>query len=101
MVEWGETVSRSTDDFPMTPISIPISPATQTALLELAARTGRPAAELLDAAVEEFRQRLATTQPIASIPGVNPAEVWEADAQADAGRLTPHDDVFARLRNRQ
>ena len=85
----------------MTPATIPISEATQTALLELAARTGRPAAELLDAAVEEFRQRLAAAQPVASVPGVDPADVWEAAAQADAGQLTAHDDVFARLRGRQ
>jgi hypothetical protein len=36
----------------------------------------------------------------ASIPGVSPADIWEADAQADAGQLTPHADVFAKLRRR-
>jgi len=80
----------------MTPELIPIPMATQTALLELAARTGRAATELLAAAVEEFCQRFA-----GGIPGVNPADVWEAAAEADAGRLTPHTDVFARLRTRQ
>lgn len=84
----------------MTPAPIPISPAAQTALHELAARTGRPASELLDRAVEEFRQRLAATPPVASVPGVNPADVWDAAAEADAGQLTPHADVFARLRGR-
>lgn len=84
----------------MPPTSIPISPAAQTILLELAARTGRPAGELLDAAVEAYRQRLAATQPVADIPGVNPADVWEAAGQADAGQLTPHDAVFSRLRGR-
>jgi predicted transcriptional regulator len=87
----------------MSPELIPISPAAQAALLELAARTGRPAAELLEVAVEEYRKRLsapAPAAPVAEIPGVNPADVWEADAQAEAGRLTPHDDVFARLRGR-
>lgn len=81
----------------MTPAPIPISPAAQTALLDLAARTGRPPSELLDRAVEEFRQRLAAT-PVESVPGVDTAEVWETAAQADAGQLTPHGDVFARLR---
>lgn len=87
----------------MTPDRVSISPATQTVLLELAARTGRPAAEVLDAAVEEYRKRVAggsAAVPVADVPGVNPADVWEADAQADAGRLTPHADVFARLRAR-
>lgn len=83
----------------MTPEAIPISPATRTALVDLAARTGRPVAELLDAAVEEYRRRLATA-PVAHIPGVDPADVWEANAQADAGQLASHADVFCRLRNR-
>ncbi len=39
----------------MMPDTIPTNPATQTVLLELAARTGGPAAELLAAGVEEFR----------------------------------------------
>ena len=84
----------------MTPDTILIEPATQTVLLELAARTGRPAAELLAAAVEEFRQRLAPAVPVAEIRGVNPADVWESAAEADAGKLTPHADVFAKLRAR-
>ena len=73
--------------------SFPITPAARTALLELAARTGRPAAELLEAAVEDYRKRLP---PVAEVPGVNPADVWEAAAQADAGHLKSHDDVFTR-----
>jgi predicted transcriptional regulator len=85
----------------MSPKPIPISPATQSVLLELAARTGRPATELLDAAVEAYRQALAVATPVTSIPGVDPADVWEADAQANAGQLTPHADVFAKLRSRQ
>jgi hypothetical protein len=80
--------------------TIPIKPATRTILIELADRTGRPADELLDAAVEAFRRALAAVFPISFIPGVNPADVWEANAQADAGQLTPHADVFAKLRNR-
>jgi len=78
--------------------TIPISPATRTALLDLAARTGRPAGEMLTLAVEEFRRRLAEVTPVSEIPGVNPADVWEAADQAEAGRLSPHADVFAKLR---
>lgn len=77
---------------------IPISPAAQTALLELAAQTGRPAWALLEAAVEEFRKRLDSQVSVMEIPGVDPAEVWKAAAQAEAGFLTSHDEVFDRLR---
>ena len=82
----------------MTNETIPINPTTQIKLLELAARTGRPVGELLDRAVEEFRQRLEMVVPIKEVPGVDPAEMWEAAAQAAAGNLTPHSDVFAKLR---
>ena len=78
--------------------SVPVSPATLAALLELAARTGRPVGEVLENAVEEFRQRVIP--PVTVIPGVDPAEVWESAAEADAGRLSSHDTVFARLRAR-
>jgi hypothetical protein len=81
----------------MTPEAIPISP--HRALLELAARTGRPAGERLDEAVQALRLKLNT--PIDSIPGVDPADVWAAAAEADAGKLTPHAEVFARLRARK
>jgi len=84
----------------MSPVLIPISPTTRTTLLELVARTGLTDAELIAVAVEEFRQRLSTS-PIAEIPGVIPADVWEANAQAEAGRLIPHEDVFAKLRGRE
>jgi len=79
-------------------MTVPISPATQAALLELSARTGRPVAEVLEAAVEEYRRREGV--PITAVPGVDPADVWEANAQADAGRLTPHREVFDWLRQR-
>lgn len=85
----------------MTPEAIPISPGTRAALLELAARTGRPAADLLADAVAEYSRQHADRTPAADVPGVNPADVWEAAAEADAGRLTPHDEVFARLRARR
>ena len=81
-------------------MTIPISPASQTMLLELASRTGRPASELLDAAVDAFRRALAAT-PVSEIPGVNPADVWEAAAQAEAGQLASHQAVFAKLRGRK
>jgi len=84
----------------MTSGPIPISAATRAALLELAARTGRPAGEMLTLAVDEYRRRLNTVAPVSEIPGVNPKDVWDAVAQADAGQLTPHDDVFAGLRRR-
>jgi hypothetical protein len=45
-------------------------------------------------------QKTSAANAVASIPGVNPADVWEAAAEADAGRLTPHDEVFAKLRGR-
>jgi len=38
---------------------------------------------------------------IGSIPGVDPADVWAAAAEADAGRLVEHDELFARLRARK
>jgi len=87
----------------MTPELIPIDPATRDALFELAARTGRPPADLLAAAVDDYSRRFpraGVPRPVEHIPGVNPADVWEAAAEADAGRLTPHDEVFARLRER-
>jgi predicted transcriptional regulator len=86
----------------MTSDSIPISSETQNTLMELAARTGRTAAELLEAAVKAYSQQFsnAIAETPAEIAGVNPADVWEAAAQADAGQLTPHNEVFARLRAR-
>jgi hypothetical protein len=85
----------------MTNDVIPINPTSRAILATLADRTGRPATELLDAAVEALRRSLSTTAPVAEIPDVNPSDVWEADAQADAGHLTPHADVFAKLHGRQ
>ncbi len=42
------------------------------------------------------------TAPVTTIPGVDPADVWAAAAaEADAGKLTPHAEVFARLRARK
>ena len=85
----------------MTPELIEIPPDTRAALVELATRTGRSPVEVLAAAIEEYRQRYTPAgTPVAHIPGVDPADVWEAAAQADAGLLTPHADVFTRLRRR-
>jgi hypothetical protein len=78
--------------------SVPASPATQTALLELSAETGCPVAELVDTAVASYLRSLKA--PVDSIPGVDPAEVWESVAQEEAGLLTDHDELFARLRSR-
>jgi hypothetical protein len=81
--------------------TIPISPTTRGILIELADQTGRPVAELREAAVETFRRSLTAVFPVSSIPGVNPTDVWEGSGQADAGRLTAHADLFAKLRRRQ
>lgn len=81
------------------PVSVPASSATHTALLEYSAKTGCPVAELVDAAVAIYLRSLPA--PVDSIPGVDPADVWAAAAEADAGRLTPHAEVFARLRGGQ
>lgn len=83
----------------MTRDTISISPTSREILVSLADRTGRPVTELLDAAVEALRQSFVV--PAAEIPGVNPSDVWEATSEADAGQLTPHADVFAKLRRRQ
>lgn len=80
--------------------TVAMSPATRGILLDLANQTGRPAAELLDAAVDAFRRSVASVFPVASIPGVNPTDIWEAASEADAGQLTPHAEVFAKLRGR-
>ena len=80
--------------------AIEISLTAQAVLLELSVRTGQSPTQLLDAAVDALRRTLAVVLPVSSIPGVDPADVWEAAAQADAGRLTPHADVFAQLRAR-
>ena len=42
----------------MTAEPIAISPAARSVLLELAARTGRAAADVLDAALEEYRRKV-------------------------------------------
>lgn len=42
----------------------------------------------------------ACVQRFAPSPDVNPADVWAAAAEADAGQLAPHAEVFDRLRNR-
>lgn len=77
---------------------IAISPETEATLRSLSVRTGRSVAELLAAAVEAYRDH--ECGPIAEIPGVDPAHVWEAAAEADAGRLTDHQTVFDRLRGK-
>jgi|GEM_PF-4800802 len=79
---------------------IEISPTTQAVLFELSIRTGKSPAQLLDTAVDTLRRSLAVVLPVSSIPGVDPTEIWEAAAQADAGLLTSHTDVFAKLRAR-
>ncbi len=84
----------------MTPDTVTLSPRLRAALTELAARTGQPAAELL-AAAAKFYALLPPDAPPGSIPGVDPADILEAMADADAGRLIEHDELFARLRARK
>jgi len=86
----------------MTPEAIPISATTRTLLSELSVRTGRSTTELVAEAVEEYRRPHLPnpSQPIESVAGIMPEEVWEAAAEADAGKLTAHDAVFSQLRQR-
>lgn len=79
------------------PETFTLSPTARAALLDLAARTGRDPATLLDQAVVSYR---GEPVPVAHLPGVDPAEVWEAVAQEEAGQLISHEDLFARLRGR-
>lgn len=86
----------------MTPEAVPLSPATRTLLSELSVRTGRSTTDLVAEAVEEYRRQHLPNppQPIESIAGITPEEIWKAAAEADAGKLTAHDAVFSRLRHR-
>lgn len=84
----------------MTPDTATLRPALRAALIAQAAHTGRDAAELLDAAAR-FYALLPPDAPPGSIPGVDPADILEAMAEADAGLLTPHEEVFARRRARK
>ena len=86
----------------MAPTLVPINSATRNVLNDLSARTGRSATDLIAAAVEEYQLRHGERPagPVSDIPGVNPSDVWAAAAEADAGQLTAHADVFAQLRRR-
>ena len=81
---------------------VPISFATRNALNDLSTRTGRSASDLIAAAVEEYQLRHGEhpVGPVTVIPGVSPTDVWAAAAEADAGQLTAHAEVFAQLRRR-
>lgn len=79
------------------PETFTLSPTARAALDALAARTGRDPSVLLEEAVVSYRGQPV---PVTHIPGVDPAEVWESAAQEEAGRLTDHADLFARLRAR-
>lgn len=83
----------------MTPDMVTISPGLRAALTELAARTGKPAQELLDAAAK-FYATLPPDSPPGSIPGVDPADILESLADADAGRGVPFEEALARRRGR-
>ncbi len=64
----------------MTPGTVAISPELRAALTAQAAQTGRSAQELLDAAAK-FYALLPPDAPPGSIPGVDPADVWEANGE--------------------
>ena len=82
----------------MTTDTIPISSTAKTTLLKLAASLGRPAEDVLEAAIGEYRNRHST--PVGEIEGIDPADVWAAYAEADAGKLIGHEELMARLRAR-
>ena len=82
----------------MTTETIPLSPTAKTVLLKLAASLGRPAEDVLEAAIGEYRNR--HTAPVTEIEGIDPADVWAGYAEADAGLLTDHATVMAELRAR-
>ena len=66
-----------------------------------AAETGlRPPITRLE--YEAFLQRLVDhpDEPVTEIPGVDPAETWEAAKEVEEGKLTSLEEVFANLRRR-
>lgn len=77
---------------------VTLSPTAHTALLELAADLGKPVGEVLEAAITEYRLR--HPRPIAHIDGVDPADIWAAAADVEAGNSITHDELMARLRAR-
>ncbi|MBX9583059.1 MAG: hypothetical protein K2X87_22360 [Gemmataceae bacterium] len=79
------------------PETLTLSPTARAALLDLAARTGRDPLVLLEEAVVSYR---GSPTPVTHIPGVDPAEVWAAAAQVEAGQVVEHDELMARLRSR-
>ena len=83
----------------MTNDTITLSPTAKSALLKLAASLGRPAEDVLEAAIGEYRNRHTT--PVAEIEGIDPADVWAAYAEADAGNLVSHAELMASLRARR
>ena len=53
--------------------------------------------------IQEFKQRLAAhpNEPVKEIPGVDPAEIWEAMRECEAGLLLTHEEMLERLRQRK
>jgi len=81
--------------------SLSVSPKSEELLFALSKQLGVPARHLLTVAIEDFYQKYQKYhKPIMEIPGVNPADVWEAYEEIKAGLAIPHEEVFARLRNR-
>jgi hypothetical protein len=84
----------------MKPDPMTLRPELRAALITQAEATGQSADELLEAAAK-FYALLPPDAPPGSIPGVDPADVWAGAAEAEAGKLTDHDELFARLRARK
>jgi len=92
--------SAKAEERSKTPDPAILRPGLRAALIAQAEATGQSADELL-AAAARFYALLPPDAPPGSIPGVDPADVLEAMADVDAGRLVDHEEVFARLRARK
>lgn len=79
--------------------TVTLTPTAKTALHQIAATLGRPIEEVLEAAIGEYRHR--HTPPVTQIEGVDPADVWAAYEEIQAGLVTDHATVMAELRARK
>jgi hypothetical protein len=55
------------------------------------------------AEVEAFKQWIADHpgEPVTEIPGLDPAEIWEALREVEAGLSISHEEMLEKLRRRQ
>jgi predicted transcriptional regulator len=79
--------------------TVTLTPTAKTALYQIAAALGRPIEEVLEAAIGEYRHR--HTPPVTHIDGVDPADVWAAYEEVQAGLVTDHATVMAELQARK